>query len=123
LEVRPPSEFSYESAKGKLANLRFGDSHALQRKFIVPGDIILDEPDYGDEKAPGQQGRMLHLSGLVDMGSSLTVSDFYSYLTYYHLTNTRSDALEHFSHICNVGVQLHFSRAPRKCISYFAYPS
>ena len=73
LEVRPPSEFSYRTAKGTLAGLRLGGEHAFRRNFIVPADVVLAEPAYAEEVIPGKQGRMLHLSGLIDMESPLTV--------------------------------------------------
>lgn len=72
LEVRPPGEFSFDAAKSKLATLRFGDDSPPQLNFIVPGDLnLLGEESL--ENAPGQQGRLLRLAGLVDMDSRLTV--------------------------------------------------
>lgn len=76
LEVRPPVEFSFDSAKGKLAALRFKDHNVRHVSFIVPGDVnLLGEESL--ENAPGQQGRLLRLSGLIDMESRLTVRHRY----------------------------------------------
>ncbi|KAF2639892.1 hypothetical protein P280DRAFT_402438 [Massarina eburnea CBS 473.64] len=82
LEVRPPSEFSYGSAKSKLANLRLGDGHAYRRDFKVPGDNVLDESAHAGEEALGQQGQMLYLSGLIDMDSTLTIGCAGALLSY-----------------------------------------
>jgi DNA mismatch repair protein MSH5 len=73
LEVRPPTEFSYETAKSKLVNLKLDVDHALQVDFVVPGDVLIEDSAYDYEHAPGQQGRLLHLAGLVDMDSRVTV--------------------------------------------------
>ncbi|KAL1607764.1 hypothetical protein SLS60_002700 [Paraconiothyrium brasiliense] len=68
LEVRPPGEFSFDAAIGKLATLRFEDDGVAQMNFVVPGDLnLLGEESL--ENAPGQQGRLLRLAGLVDMES------------------------------------------------------
>ena len=72
MEVRPPGEFSFDAAKGKLATLRFENDDVPQVNFIVPGDLNL----LGEESlksAPGQQGRLLRLAGLIDLESRLTV--------------------------------------------------
>ncbi|KAL5397216.1 hypothetical protein PMIN02_002488 [Paraphaeosphaeria minitans] len=81
LEVRPPSEFSFDAAKGKLATLRFEDDAVPQMNFIVPGDLNLLR-DESLENAPGQQGRLLRLAGLVDMDSRLTVGCAGALLSY-----------------------------------------
>ncbi len=47
--------------------------HALQVNFVVPGDVVIDDSAYDYEHTPSQQGRLLHLAGLVDMDSRLTV--------------------------------------------------
>jgi len=73
LEVRPPAEFGYEAAESKLANLRLDANHASRVKFVVPGDVCLEDPAYDFKSAPGQQGKLLHLAGLVDKESRLTV--------------------------------------------------
>jgi DNA mismatch repair protein MSH5 len=71
LDVRPPSEFYYDAAKGKLMTLRLGEDDGAQVSFNVPGDHL----GAGDEGALGQQGQLLRLAGWVDMESRTTVSD------------------------------------------------
>ncbi|KAF1953404.1 hypothetical protein CC80DRAFT_518265 [Byssothecium circinans] len=82
MEVRPPSEFSYDTATSKLAGLKLGGDHGYRRNFVVPGDMVVDEPAYAGEEAPGQQGRMLYLSGLIDMESPLTIGCSGALLSY-----------------------------------------
>ncbi|KAF1968338.1 mismatch repair protein 5 [Bimuria novae-zelandiae CBS 107.79] len=81
LEVRPPGEFSYDAAKGKLASLHFEDNDVPQVKFVVPGDLnLLGEESL--ENASGQQGRLLRLAGLIDLDSRLTVGCAGALLSY-----------------------------------------
>lgn len=72
LDVRPPSEFYYDAAKSKLANLRLGEDYGTRVRFNVPGEpAIVDHP--GKESAAGQQGQLLRLAGWVDLESRSTV--------------------------------------------------
>lgn len=74
--ARPGSEFSYESAKNKLVNLRLGEADGPRVTFIVPGDVVADEDDgynNGEAAYAGREGQLLRLSGWVDMDSRLTV--------------------------------------------------
>jgi DNA mismatch repair protein MSH5 len=71
--VRPPAEFDYEAAENKLFNLRLDANHASQVNFVVPGDVVLDDSASGFESLSGQQGKLLHLAGLIDRDSRLTV--------------------------------------------------
>lgn len=73
LEVRPPNEFSYDSAISKLVSLRLGEDHESKVQFVVPGDIMVGNSAHDGESTSGQQGRLLHLAGMVDLGSHLTV--------------------------------------------------
>ncbi|KAL8997253.1 MAG: hypothetical protein Q9169_003446 [Polycauliona sp. 2 TL-2023] len=84
LEVRPSPEFAFETAKAKLSNIRLSPSHASHMAFITPGDaesyedyIESSEPDY-----TGRQGKLLRLSGIVDLESRLTVGCAGAVLTY-----------------------------------------
>ncbi|KAL8671223.1 MAG: hypothetical protein Q9168_004277 [Polycauliona sp. 1 TL-2023] len=84
LEVRPSPEFGFESAKTKLSNIRLPNSAASQMAFVTPGDaesyedyIESSEPDY-----TGRQGKLLRLSGIVDLESRLTVGCAGAVLTY-----------------------------------------
>jgi DNA mismatch repair protein MSH5 len=72
LEVRPPGEFAFDTAKGKLATLRLANTYVPQVNFVVPSDPgPLGEESLED--APGQQNRLLYLGGLIDLESRLTV--------------------------------------------------
>ncbi|KAJ4296681.1 hypothetical protein N0V90_006729 [Kalmusia sp. IMI 367209] len=80
LEVRPPSEFSFDAAKSKLASLSFEDNDPLHINFVVPGDLNpLGEESM--ENARGRQGRLLRLAGLIDLDSRITVLIFRSIST------------------------------------------
>lgn len=71
LDIRPPSEFYYDTAKSKLMTLRLGEEDGAQVTFNVPGDRLVG---YDAEGAPGQQGQLLRLAGWVDTESRVTVS-------------------------------------------------
>ncbi|KAF2832856.1 hypothetical protein CC86DRAFT_414515 [Ophiobolus disseminans] len=72
LEVRPPSEFYYDSARTKLVNLRLGEEHGTRVSFNVPGELAaIDHLD--DENVAGTQGQLLRLAGWIDIESRVTV--------------------------------------------------
>lgn len=75
LEVRPPSEFRYEIARSKLANLNIGQGTGKQVRFSVPGELTVVDHCTGEEPA-GQQGQLLRLAGWIDLESRNTVSRF-----------------------------------------------
>lgn len=78
LEVRPPSEFYYDAAKGKLVSLRLDEGDHSRVSFNVPGELTAI--DNGDEEgALGQQGQLLRLAGCIDLESRATVR--LSYIT------------------------------------------
>lgn len=67
-------EFSFEGAKLKLANLRLGTSRGDTR-FLVPGDTFSLNQN-GDENDLGftdHQGRLLNLSGSIDMENRTSI--------------------------------------------------
>lgn len=75
LEVRPSLEFNYDAAKNKLVNLRIGSDNGPQVIFATPGDVAGGglygvEDEVGFE---GGQGKLLRLSGWIDVESRLTV--------------------------------------------------
>lgn len=72
LDVRPPSEFYYDAAKRKLMALRLGEEDGPQVSFNVPGDQL---GGHDSDVGNGQQGQLLRLSGWIDMGSRVTVSN------------------------------------------------
>lgn len=84
LEVRPSPEFSYESGKNKLINLRIGSDVGPRVTFITPGDADAYE-DTGDGDGAGfigRQGQLLRLSGWIDVESRITVGCAGAVLTY-----------------------------------------
>ncbi|KAL8885773.1 MAG: hypothetical protein Q9215_006422 [Flavoplaca cf. flavocitrina] len=84
LEVRPSPEFGFEPAKAKLINIRLATDTVPHMAFVTPGDaesyddfVESSEPDY-----TGKQGKLLRLSGIVDLESRLTVGCAGAVLTY-----------------------------------------
>jgi hypothetical protein len=73
LEVRPPSEFHYDTAKGKLINLHLGEEGGTRVTFNVPGELGANN-HLSEENGTGQQGQLLRLAGWVDIESRVTVS-------------------------------------------------
>jgi DNA mismatch repair protein MSH5 len=72
LDVRPPSDFSYDAARSKVVNLRLGEEHGTRVSFNIPGQLSAN--DHVDEdNVAGQQGRLLRLAGWVDIESRTTV--------------------------------------------------
>jgi hypothetical protein len=72
LEVRPSSEFAYESAKNKLVSLKLGSDTGPQVTFVVPGDVVAfdDADDIGFE---GRHCHLLRLAAWIDVESKITV--------------------------------------------------
>ncbi|KAF2471929.1 uncharacterized protein BDR25DRAFT_366675 [Lindgomyces ingoldianus] len=81
LEVRPPSEFAYETAKSKLVHLRIGEGDGPQVTFVVPGDVVAAD-GFDEDDVTRHQGQLLRLSGWVDMESRLTVGCAGALLSY-----------------------------------------
>ncbi|GAB7348558.1 hypothetical protein MBLNU459_g6949t1 [Dothideomycetes sp. NU459] len=86
---RPASDFSYDSAKNKLINLKLGDVDGPRVTSVMPGDVIAgggDVCDDNEEEAAfaGRDGRLLRLSGWVDMDSRLTVGCAGAVISYIH---------------------------------------
>lgn len=71
LDVRPPSEFYYDTAKSKIMTLRLGEHDGTKVSLKVPGD---HQNRHDDEYGHGQLGKLLRLSGWIDMESCTTVS-------------------------------------------------
>ncbi|EFQ91292.1 hypothetical protein PTT_11889 [Pyrenophora teres f. teres 0-1] len=72
LEVRPPSEFYYESARTKLLSLRLGEENGTRVRFNVPGELPVAN-HHEEESFVGQQGQLLRLAGWIDLESRSTV--------------------------------------------------
>ncbi|RMZ69201.1 dna mismatch repair msh5 [Pyrenophora seminiperda CCB06] len=80
LEVRPPSDFYYESARNKLVNLRLGEENGTRVRFHVPGELAA--VNHHEESSVGQQGQLLRLAGWIDLESRLTVGCAGSLISY-----------------------------------------
>lgn len=84
LEYRPSPEFSYESGKNKLINLRLFADGGPEISFVTPGTNDSYE-DYGEGNEmgyTGRQGKLLRLSTWIDMESRLSVGCAGALLTY-----------------------------------------
>lgn len=84
---RPVSEFSYESAKSRLANLCLAHEDEPKVTFVTPGDLIAEdneEPIAGDSAVESRQGRLLRLAGWIDVDSRVTVGCAGAVLAYIH---------------------------------------
>ncbi|UPX10844.1 uncharacterized protein EKO05_0001482 [Ascochyta rabiei] len=79
LDIRPPSEFSYDGARSKLMTLRLGEDDGTRVSFNVPGDQL---GGYEDGGLSGQQGQLLRLAGWIDMESRITVGCAGALLTF-----------------------------------------
>lgn len=73
LDQRPANEFSFESAKSKMAGLRLQQEGGPHISFVVPGDVVAADGYLDSEESPGRQEQLLRLAGWVDMESRLTV--------------------------------------------------
>jgi DNA mismatch repair protein MSH5 len=108
LEVRPPNEFSYDTAKSKLVSLRLGEESGTRVSFNIPGELApmnhLDE-----EGTVGQQGQLLRLAGWIDLESRSTVFSRSVWKDTPLILN-RSVAPEHLCLIFNVDALLHTFR-------------
>lgn len=85
LEVRPPNEFHYDSAKAKIASLRLDETESSQLRFNGSGEFPSNKAE--GETALGQQGQILRIAGSIDLDSRVTVS--YPYSIYYRSLTKR----------------------------------
>ncbi|KAK6006420.1 hypothetical protein QM012_006830 [Aureobasidium pullulans] len=84
---RPASEFSYESAKSRLANLGLGNGDGPKITFVTPGDFTAESSEEqlaGDASVQSQQGQLLRLAGWVNVDSRVTVGCAGAILAYIH---------------------------------------
>ncbi|PGH01372.1 DNA mismatch repair protein MSH5 [Blastomyces parvus] len=74
LDVRPVQEFNFEGAKLKLASLQLGTSKS-ETRFLVPGDTfsLNQNGDQNDLGFTDHQGRLLTLSGSIDMDNRISI--------------------------------------------------
>lgn len=84
VEVRPSAEFGYEAGKMKLANIPLSKGQAPHVAFVTPGDSesYLEYAGSSELDHIGHQGKLLRLSGLIDLESRLTVGCAGAVLTY-----------------------------------------
>ncbi|EGE78220.2 DNA mismatch repair protein MSH5 [Blastomyces dermatitidis ATCC 18188] len=83
LDVRPVQEFNFEGAKLKLASLPLSTSRS-ETRFLVPGDTFSLKQN-GDENDLGftdHQGRLLNLSGSIDMDNRISIGCAGAIITY-----------------------------------------
>lgn len=74
LELRPKSEFDYDSAVSKLVQLNVGAQDGPHVVFSVPGDVHGTVRAQGiDDDAQGSQAALLRLSGWIQTESQVTV--------------------------------------------------
>jgi DNA mismatch repair protein MSH5 len=72
LEVRPSSEFGYESAKNKIANLNIGAATGPLIRFMVPGEGFHPAGPCATG-LDDRQGQLLRLATWIDFDSRITV--------------------------------------------------
>ena len=84
-ELRPPSEFHYESSLPKLASLQLGRHNITHIRFEVPGALpVVDAFETNDhaQEYSSQRNQLLRLSATVDLNSRLTVGCAGAVLSY-----------------------------------------
>lgn len=84
LNVRPSPEFNYETAKNKLVSLHIGSDVGPKVTFVTPGDAVVHgayDEDLDDDFV-GRQGKLLWLSGWIELDSRITVGCAGAVLTY-----------------------------------------
>ncbi|MCJ1308042.1 MutS protein msh5 [Agyrium rufum] len=84
LEVRPGTEFNFESGKRKLLDMLGESSHVPQSTFFIPSDTHNFETGNNGRDAgfTNRQGALLRLSSLVDLESRLSVGCASAVLSY-----------------------------------------
>ncbi|MCJ1475715.1 MutS protein msh5 [Lambiella insularis] len=84
LDIRPSTEFNYEAGKRKLVELQTAEDDDHLVSFIVPGDdgVFESHRNHYETGFTKRQGRLLRLSGLIDLESQLSVGCAGAVLTY-----------------------------------------
>ena len=124
LELRPGNDFSYESGKAKLANLRLGEQDGTRVSFVLPGNIesgLHHADDFDDGDVSRQQTRLMRLAGWVSVESRVTVSSLSCIICTMLNVHMRSAVLEQYSCISNVGELLDSCLVTRLSTTCFAY--
>lgn len=75
VDVRPTQEFSHANAKSRLVALEVSSSHEERLRFFVPQTGLADteEVNPDDMGFTLHEGRLLHVSGSIDMENSVTI--------------------------------------------------
>ncbi|GAQ41630.1 DNA mismatch repair protein Msh5 [Aspergillus niger] len=75
LDVRPSQEFNYFNAKNKLIALEISSRHEHRIKFFVPHSGLVDGEQLDTENLDLtlQEGKLLHVSGSIDMENTVTI--------------------------------------------------
>ncbi|BCR97362.1 MutS family protein MSH5 [Aspergillus luchuensis] len=75
LDVRPSQEFNYSNAKNKLIALEISSRHEHRIKFFVPHSGLVDGEQLDTENLDLtlQEGKLLHVSGSIDMENTVTI--------------------------------------------------
>jgi DNA mismatch repair protein MSH5 len=84
---RPVSEFSYDSAKSRLVNLKLGHEDGPRITFVTPGDLTAGNDEgyaVGDAAVENSQGQFLRLAGWINVDSRVTVGCAGAVLAYIH---------------------------------------
>lgn len=83
-ELRPSTEFAYESSREKLINLRIGAHDGPRVEFMVPGDVPMphEYSDAHDRDMAGAHANLMRLSNWISMDSRFTVGCAGAVLSY-----------------------------------------
>jgi DNA mismatch repair protein MSH5 len=84
LDYRPHPEFSYEGAKNKLVNLQSIPAGVEGVRFLIPGEALSydDGQEYDDLGSTSRQGKLLRISGWINLDSKVSVGCVGAVLTY-----------------------------------------
>ena len=84
LDYRPNPEFSYEEAKNKLVNLQSMLTGGEGLRFLIPGESLTydDGHDQNEFGSTSRQGKLLRVSGWINLDSKVSVGCIGAVLTY-----------------------------------------
>ena len=84
LDYQPNLEFSYEGAKNKLVNLQSILTDGEQVRFLIPGESMTcdDRQDCDEFGSTSRQGKLLRISGWINLDSRVSVGCVGAVLTY-----------------------------------------
>jgi DNA mismatch repair protein MSH5 len=75
VDYRPNSEFNYEGAKDKLANLQSILVGGEGVRFLIPGDSLTydDDQEHDELGSTSHQGKLLRISGWINLDSRVSL--------------------------------------------------